>query len=554
MPDKVPNARLRAWRNANRLTRLELAEQINATATGVAERLTCDPERVRRWETGDVRWPSTAYRLALTQLTGQRPEDLGFVRSQRDETVKTSEDAAGSTPVHAVQDRQSFSADEDVPAPVSAAELRLATDPHITAGLDWLDQQAGWAPGSSRRKVASHLVGLDPRTLSDRAQVRGRISLGQVAHALASYYGAAVSDEGLLPYRIREQDALITTSIVTHHNWIGLNFLLGAEEGDFTLTEMTSPQVPMDQLCSDAAVACLAESLIAGRRIVNTPLYRMTKVDISPGRLSAGFGITQFVHYALSMDLLERELLDALADGRPIHTGALPLRDRYLPDLKTVAHPSERLCAGGSLALCAIARPASRARRGRPDYVILVQERSGNVLNSAQKLAVIPKAFHEPLVDFGEDVSILATIEREMEEELFGRDDVDSTHGDQLHADPMHASRLSEPMMWLTEHPEHWRVESTGFGFNLVSGNYEFPALIVIEDEEWWGRFGGHIAANWECSGMRRYSTLDAGLIRSLLHDPAWSNEGLFALSEGLRRLAEIGGPRVNLPSIEWEL
>ncbi|MER5317803.1 hypothetical protein [Streptosporangium roseum] len=176
------------------------------------------------------------------------------------------------------------------------------------------------------------------------------------------------------------------------------------------------------------------------------------------------------------------------------------------------------------------------------------------MLNAAQKLAVIPKAFHEPLADFGEDVSILATIEREMEEELFGRDDVDSTFSDQLHADPMHPSRLSEPMAWLAERPDHWRTECTGFGFNLVSGNFEFASLIVIDDEEWWTRFGGHIAANWESSGMRRYSTLDTGLIASLLRDPAWSNEGLFALSEGLRRLSEIGGNRVNLPTVEVEL
>ncbi|WP_436757664.1 hypothetical protein [Streptosporangium sp. V21-05] len=329
---------------------------------------------------------------------------------------------------------------------------------------------------------------------------------------------------------------------------------MGTDDEDFHLTETTSPDLPVDRLHSQAVVASLAESLIAGRRIVDAPLYRMTKIAIDAGRLSADFGISEFVHYALSMDLLERELLDAIADGRPTHRGALPLRDNHPPDLETVTNPAARLCAGGPPALCAIARPGSRARRGQPDYVILVQERSGNVLNAAQKLAVIPKAFHEPLTDFGEDVSILATIEREMEEELFGRDDVDSTHSDQLHADPTHTSRLSEPMSRLSQHSDRWRAEYTGFGFNLVSGNFEFASLILIEDEEWWIRFGGHIAANWESSGMRRYSPLDTGLIASLLRDPARSNEGLFALSEGLRRLSEIGGSRVDLPSVELEL
>ncbi|MET9068833.1 XRE family transcriptional regulator [Streptosporangium sandarakinum] len=87
MPQKAPNALLRAWRNTNRLTRVEMAERINTTATGIAERLACDEERIRRWETGEVRWPSTPYRLALTQLTGLSPDELGFIRSQRDEAV-----------------------------------------------------------------------------------------------------------------------------------------------------------------------------------------------------------------------------------------------------------------------------------------------------------------------------------------------------------------------------------------------------------------------------------------------------------------------------------
>ncbi|MEV7008875.1 XRE family transcriptional regulator [Streptosporangium sp. NPDC051022] len=90
MAEKAPNALLRAWRTTNRLTRLETAERINATSVGVAERLACDEERVRRWETGEVRWPSTFYRLALTQLTGLTPEQLGFSRLMRDEKRKAA--------------------------------------------------------------------------------------------------------------------------------------------------------------------------------------------------------------------------------------------------------------------------------------------------------------------------------------------------------------------------------------------------------------------------------------------------------------------------------
>ena len=36
-----------------------------------------------------------------------------------------------------------------------------------------------------------------------------------------------------------------------------------------------------------------------------------------------------------------------------------------------------------------------------------------------------------------------------------------------------------------------WRAECTGFGFNLLTGNYEFASLIVVHDEAWWEKFGG---------------------------------------------------------------
>ncbi|MEU0571555.1 hypothetical protein ABZ297_40015 [Nonomuraea sp. NPDC005983] len=78
MSENIPNVQLRAWRNANRLTRAEMADKINATPVGVAEGLACDEERIRRWEAGEVRWPRSPYRLALTQATGRQPEALGF--------------------------------------------------------------------------------------------------------------------------------------------------------------------------------------------------------------------------------------------------------------------------------------------------------------------------------------------------------------------------------------------------------------------------------------------------------------------------------------------
>jgi hypothetical protein len=114
---------------------------------------------------------------------------------------------------------------------------------------------------------------------------------------------------------------------------------------------------------------------------------------------------------------------------------------------------------GGPVALTAIARN----RGGRHDYVLLVQERSGRVLNAARRLAVIPKAFHQPIIDLEEESNLALTIEREMAEELFGRPEVDLEGKGNRRADPMRPDQLSEPMRWLVDFLKDMRKER-GYG------------------------------------------------------------------------------------------
>ena len=73
-----------------------------------------------------------------------------------------------------------------------------------------------------------------------------------------------------------------------------------------------------------------------------------------------------------------------------------------------------------------------------------------------------------------------------------------------------------------------------------------------MDSEEFWRRFGGQVEASWESSSLRQYSSLDAGSLAGLARDDAWSNEGLFAYLQGLRRLWQIGGDRVDIPTIDW--
>jgi transcriptional regulator with XRE-family HTH domain len=379
------------------------------------------------------------------------------------------------------------------------------------------------------------------------------IARHSIADALGRYYSDPINGYGRYSARYGQTEEIVT-SVLTHSDWLDLNCPLDPNHDRLTLVKASvNHDTPFDADAADAAAKRLAETLLTGTRLVDGPLYRLHEMDIGKGGISGSVEITTFARYALTMDLLEGELIDALTAGVLPRPGLLPLRDRYLPDLTNVLGIGGRLCAGGTLGLCAIARPAS-PYRGPADYLLLVQERSGDVLNAAGRLTVLPRGFHQPMTDFRADARIGATLRREMEEELFGREDIDNTLTEKYAAEPMHPTRLSEPAHWLMYNPDRARMECTAFGLNLVNGNCEFACLIVIDDENFWSRYGGRLVANWESSSLRQYSSLDSKSLTDLVQDPAWSNEGLFALLQGLRRLKEIGRSRVDLPAISWEI
>jgi hypothetical protein len=430
----------------------------------------------------------------------------------------------------------------------AAASHRLETDPDIAGALRWLDQHAGWTPGTARRKVATLLSRIDVSQLQERGTRRGEVDQHVIADALGSYYGASVEGHG------RYTAGGATTSVITRADWLDLECLLMPPGDQLAITNPAADvKLSFDDEVAERATQRLAETLALNVRLVDGKFFRLVDVEPRTGTITGSMEIIPSVSFALTVDMLEGELVDAITTEAPVSPGNLPLRDRYLPDLASVLDLPRRLCVGGALALCAIARPADPFR-GPADYVLLVQERSGHVVNAARRLAVIPKGFHEPLNDYRADAYLGATLRREMEEELFGRDDIDSTVRDSRLADPMHPSRLSEPMRWLIEQPGRMRMECTGFGLNLMSGNFEFASLVVIDDEQFWARFGGLIQANWEATSLRQYSSRDRRMLDELIGDRMWSNEGIFALLQGLRRLSQLDGDRVDAPTIEWEV
>ncbi|MGI5499380.1 transcriptional regulator [Lentzea sp. CA-135723] len=435
--------------------------------------------------------------------------------------------------------------DELLSPPMERSVARVAAgvpiEPGLVGAFEWLDSSAGWRPGATLAKVGAGLRTTDVRDLQNDRARRGRAGRRQVVDAVGRYYGTPRT------FGVRSPGLDVRTSVFTKPEWIDLRLSLDADHDRLELVQRTAAALAMDDGCAQAAVERLVAAAALGVRFANLPLYRLAEIDVTRQGIGGAVDVGWFVEYALTMDLLEAELADTATSG----TGTLnPLRDKYLPDLDAVLDLAGRVSAGGVLSLVAIARPGDPFR-GAADYALIVQTRSDQVVNAAGKLAVIPKGFHQPLTDHRADVRIGATLRRELEEELFGRSDVDTSEVTTRAAAPMHPGRWSAPMRWLEDEPGRLRMECTGFGLNLVSGNYEFATLVVIEDEEFWPRFGGQLEANWEAAGLALYSSLDGELITDLVQQEAWSNEGLFALLQGLRRLREIGGSRVSLPNFE---
>ncbi|MGC8628186.1 MAG: transcriptional regulator [Acidimicrobiales bacterium] len=375
------------------------------------------------------------------------------------------------------------------------------------------------------------------------------LARGTVAEALQHYYGAPGAPWYRATVKASKGEVLaLNLSVRSGPAWTGLSVPL----------DQGHEQTRLDRSVDDALVVKIPpEAFVLGvdrlaaveageSVLVDNPLFRLLQADVDEHHIDLTFGLTTFKAYALGVDLLAAELLGSLARSSGGPPGELLLREHYLPTVDSALAFGDRTCAGGPVCLLAIAR--------EEDYLIVVQERSGKVLNAAGRLAVVPKAFHQPLTE-EDETRISATVNRELEEELLGRLELDQISPEaRRRLLPGHASALSEPMRSLFEQPGTYQLFCTAFGINLLSGNYEVACLALIEDPAWGASYSQALQANWEVGGTRCYSSLDTDGLFGVISDPRWSDEGLFAFIEGLRLLAKHAPDKVKLPSIEVEL
>lgn len=496
--------------------RLQLA--LRLTNEAFAETLGAAPRTVAKWRAN----PSMALTLEM-----QAALDTLLQRASSEVQLRFEQLCAAVEPA--------LPMDADVR---HASEL-LESASHLHSSLAWLDEVRRGDSGTTfravvERAVSGPLAGFMPW----KDERPGRQAL---ATKLLNYY--AINDAVRGAVFIDTTEGRLVTSLVTPDGVPATSPLGLDAEFEFERAAPTAAPAPTDRLI-EAAEARLARCLRGRIRFVDQPTYRLLRCEASAEGIRAAFGLSTFSRYALSVDLLEAEAVAAIAGNET----KLELRDQLLPTVNQVLAPGSRECVGGALALTAFARPARGTQPA--DFLLLVQERSSRVVNGAGRIAVIPKCFHQPTNEPPAEVDIRTTLLRELEEELFGRVEVDSTGDTRRRAEVLHPSRMTPPMSWLVG-SSSLDIRLTGFAYNLVAGSYEFPALIAVQDEKFWSDFGGGVEANWESSGLSRISSADADGIEQLLHDPRWSDEGLVAFALGLKHLAETNPDRVRLPDFE---
>ncbi|GEM_PF-2852272 len=496
-----------------------LQKALRLTNEGFAERLGSAPRTVAKWHANPNMRLTLEMQEALDVLLQRAPEEAQarfFLLWGGARTPTVDDDA------------------------MQKWGRRLESATALHSALHWLDSRAGEEEGSSFDRVVSYAASRGSRPRPPAQDAGG----ARVVQRLQDFYRPGLDDHGFV--HITVNDRAIPTTMLSHPDWLEVNDQLDDNLEAFRFDPRTDSLGPtLTPGLREAAEQRLADILVDGTHFVDAQLYRLTEVRAESSRITARFAAGSFSAYALTWDLLEAEATRAASTSPG---NRMPLREQLLPTVASVTSPATRLCMGGVLALTAFARPAAPSHPA--DYLMLVQERGDHVVNASRRLAVIPKCFHEPSGDPTEDAHIRTSLIRELEEELFGREEVDSTIQGFAIADPLHPSRLTKPMQWLLNN-DAVRLELTGFGYNLMSGNFEFPALVEVHDERFWPLHGGAVVANWEAARLRRLSTMDEAGLASLVADPAWSNEGLFAFVAGLQRLAQIDPTRVRLPNIE---
>jgi hypothetical protein len=215
---------------------------------------------------------------------------------------------------------QSFEA-----APVTLPEIPAS----VGDSLRWIDSAMTWPSGEARKRTAALMGKMDAEAFRGQRYRRSGVSRSQVARFLQSYYVVPDSSQHGF-YSANVSGQTYETSILTAQSWLGLHALLGPTETNLTFKPSARRvDIPFDEITAHAALVRIAGTLAFGTRLANSPTYRLVRASVEPARVAGDLSVIDFIEYALTSDLLESELLDALS-AEIAEAIELPLRSRYV--------------------------------------------------------------------------------------------------------------------------------------------------------------------------------------------------------------------------------
>ena len=172
------------------------------------------------------------------------------------------------------------------------------------------------------RRVASRLAMLNTQEIIDRNILRSKINRSDVVRALSTYYRGRLPGCGV--YRATCNEGSIETGILARPEWLDVACALDSDNDQISFGSSAVDEAAPEPLDTSRAVERLAEAAALAVPMTNLPIYRLLDADVRHGTVGGTVRLASFIQYALTVDLLEGDLLDAVVIGDPFE---LPLRD-----------------------------------------------------------------------------------------------------------------------------------------------------------------------------------------------------------------------------------
>lgn len=282
-------------------------------------------------------------------------------------------------------------------------DIAILTTAAGLLGISVLDLMGRFAEYKSKRqKLSNEMAVRDMQHASVLIANQGLLKKAAIQY----YTEPVLKAAGLNQYSFSVNNVPVNTAIATKPEWTNLKIPLDEIHECPHLYHIDSPVTDFPEEHEEHILKLLSSIELMKLRLWENPIYRLLKVDFSQGIVDASFAEDEFIRYRFSFGLLINELADALSNNEfsidRVLRGAdklLPIRKSILPDGASLINSPQRICAGGITMLFATQWPEPYH-----DFAFPIQLRSDIVADGQGMCTIIPRAFHQPMVDVVEEV------------------------------------------------------------------------------------------------------------------------------------------------------